>query len=412
MALETPPGKISRLLRRVSIRRRLALAVTHLGGGLSVGLAISCLLVIVDRTARVDWSGLGLTLLQLVIAVPVISVMLTVLWFLSRRPGDEVSDAVAIERHYRISQTISSSLFVGATPMPEEFEERLVSDASSAASGLSPSAAISLGKPRHLILVSCLLVAVAGLWWVLPTWDLLGLSEKRERAERESVRIEDEEARLENEIKKTARLADRHAIDPETRRLLTSLGEMEKKRSENADPESQRALALADADQIRQKIGARKKRQEMKDLNLALERMREATEPPQTDEGKRLKDSIKKGDPAQIASDLAALASKMRAGDMGAASDLAKLASKLGNLPGMEKLSAAAGKDGLGSIDPKDLAKLAASLEQLARLIKEQQLLDHALGQIEFTEQELASLPSEWKQGPPPEICPDCLAGT
>lgn len=412
MASETPRGQISGLLRRVSLRRRLAVAISHLGRGLSAGLAISCLLVIVDRTVRIDWSSLGLTLLQLIILVPVISLLLTLLWFLSRRPGDEVSDAVAIERHYRISQTISSSLFVGTSPMPEEFEERLVSDARSAASGLSPSAAISLGKPRHLLLVSSLLVAVAGLWWGLPTWDLLGLSEERERAARESVRIEDEEARLENEITKTARLADRHAIDPETRKLLTSLGEMEKKEPEKADPETQRAEALAGADQFRQKIEKRKDRQEMSELNLALERMREATEPPETEAGKRLKDSIKKGDPAQIASDLAALASKMRSGDLGAASDLAKLASKLGNLPGMEKLSSAAGKNGLKSIDPKDLANLARSLEQLSRLIKEQQLLDHALDQIEFTEQELASLPSEWKQGPPPEICPDCLAGT
>jgi len=412
MAEKSSRSTIPQLLRRVSLRRRLARAVSNLGRALTVGVAVSCLLVIIDRAVQVNWGALGVSLLALVIAAPVASVLLTALWFILRGGSGSVSDAVFVERHYGISQTISSSLFVGSAPMPEEFEKRLVSDAEKAASGLEAGAAVPLGRPPQLVLTSALVMVLVGLWILLPTWDLLGLSEERERAVKESVRIEDEEARLEKEIKKTARLADRHAIDPETRRLLNALAPDEKKKTGKAAPEEQRARALAQTDRIRQQIGARKQRPEMADLKSALERMREATEPPATEEGKRLKNALKEGDQAKIASELAALARKMRSGDLAAAADLARLASKLGNVPGLEKLSSAVGKDGLASFDAKDLARFAASLETLARLIKEQQLLDHALSQIEFTEQELASLPGEWKEGPPPEICPDCLAGT
>ena len=44
--------------------------------------------------------------------------------------------------------------------------------------------------------------------------------------------------------------------------------------------------------------------------------------------------------------------------------------------------------------------------------MKEKNLLDSLSQEIEFTQDELAQLPTEWKSGPPPKICPDCLKGT
>ena len=102
-----------------------------------------------------------------------------------------------------------------------------------------------------------------------------------------------------------------------------------------------------------------------------------------------------------------------QAGDQ-AREDLSQLAESLG-LPDdlASKFARETGDGSSGSAaDPDDLKRLAQQLDQLARLLRESDLLDHALDQIQFTEAELSSLPSEWPDGPPPQICPDCLAGT
>ena len=96
--------------------------------------------------------------------------------------------------------------------------------------------------------------------------------------------------------------------------------------------------------------------------------------------------------------------------------DLAKLSSSLGSH--FPELSKGVGdalsrlRSGDGAEASGKLGESADQLQRLARLMRESKLLDSIEAEIEFTQDELAQLPREWKSGPPPKICPDCLAGT
>jgi len=125
---------------------------------------------------------------------------------------------------------------------------------------------------------------------------------------------------------------------------------------------------------------------------------------------KELQKALKKGQLGRAGQELQKMAkAAANAGAEGqqARADLAKMAEALGLSDQLKsKLQDEKG------LSPEDLQKLSQQLDQLAKLMRESDLLDHARKQIQFTEAELSALPAEWPDGPPPKICPDCLAGT
>lgn len=407
---------VQKLLGRIRSRKRLRAVMQHSGTFTAVAICSMALLVLLGRLISVAVSD------QVFYGVPaILFVAGAVSAYLSVR-SRPVVEAVEAEKSEAIPQTISTALFASDSGFSEEVAGKIITDAQLLAGNVNPRRAVPLGKPGHVMRVVYSLVVLL-LVFLIPAIDLLGIEEEANKKQREQERITRKEGSLQRRLREVSRLAEQHQVDPETRKLLVRLA---KKPQElpAGDPSVKRteepATAQERARKARRDVAGRLERGALEAARNTAERVRRGAEQSgeaKSKEGRELQQAIRKGDLGRAAMELQKLAQlagqEGEAGDQ-AREDLASLASSMG-LP-EELASKLANKSGQGNsgspIDPKDLQRLAEQLDQLARLLRESDLLDHALDQIQFTEAELSSLPSEWPDGPPPQICPDCLAGT
>ncbi len=408
--------RVQKLLVRIRTRRRLRAVMHHSGTAVAAAIFSVALFNLLERIISISVSD------QVFYGVPVALLLAGgVLAFLSVRSVPLV-EAVEAERQGAIPQTISTSLLARDSGFSPEAADKIIGDAQVLAANVDPRRAVLIGKPGHGRRVLYSLAALI-LSLVIPAVDLLGIEEEATKKQRESHRIARKESSLQRRLREVSRLAERHQVDAETRKLLTRLAQKPEVQPtselSNERPEPTKS-AQDRARKARRVVASRLERDALASARNTAERVRRSAEQsgePKSKEGRELQRAMRKGDLGRAAMELQKLAQAAgQDGEAGkqAREDLARIASSMG-LPDdlASKLAQASGAGESGEqIDPKDLQNLTRQLEQLARLLRESDLLDHALDQIKFTEAELSSLPSEWPDGPPPQICPDCLAGT
>jgi hypothetical protein len=298
----------------------------------------------------------------------------------------------------------------------EEVADKIMGDASRMAEGVDPQRAITLGRPRNpwrVVVAICACLAAVSF----PTYDLLGIEEEKLSRKKEVDRTARKVASLERRLRDVTQLAERHQIDPETQKLLKILSRKPKpsaaEKGRTSPQIAPRKAALQKTRKDRSQVANRMTRAELKSARATADRVRQAGQQKGSEDSaaaEELQAALKKGQLGRAGQELQKMAkAAANAGAEGqqARADLAKMAEALG----LSDLLKSKLKDEKG-LSPEDLQQLSQQLDQLARLMKESDLLDHARKQIQFTEAELSALPAEWPDGPPPKICPDCLAGT
>lgn len=406
---------VQKLLGRIRFRRRLRAVVQHSGTITAIAISAMALLILLDRLVSVTFSdqvlyGLPTALLLVAVIVAYLSVRNT-----------PVSEAVEAEKSERIPQTISTSLFAEQSEFGTEAADKITFDAQQLAGKVDSRRAIPLGMPGN-VMKAVYALALLLVVTTLPRFDLLGVEEQAVKKQREQDRVVRKEGALHRRMSEISRIAQQHRIDPETRNLLAKLAKKppELPAGKPSDRATESKSAQERTRKARRDVASRLDRSALEAARNTADRVRQSAErsgEPRSDEARELQQALRKGDLGRAALELQKLAEQAaqegQAGDQ-AREDLSRLAESLG-LPD-DLASKFARKSGDGSsgsaADPDDLKRLAQQLDQLARLLRESDLLDHALDQIQFTEAELSSLPSEWPDGPPPQICPDCLAGT
>jgi hypothetical protein len=412
--MDSRQNTIERLLRRIRLRRRFRAMVQHSSDAMVLAISSLVILLLSERLFSIAIPEPFETLIPIGVMVLAMTIA-----FFSVRPAP-ISEAVEAELKESIPQTISTSLLARQEGFDDEAAEMIAADADKIAAHVDPSQAVPLGRPDHPWRAAVALVMLIGAF-SMPGVDLLGIEQEQVRNKRESDRTARKIASLDRRLREVSRLAEVHKIDEETTKLLKQLSRKEqkkpsKKRAEGREATRQDALKRTKAarSQVKRRLG----RSELSAARSTADRVRRAGEQqasPESRAGQELQKALRKGElgrAGQQLQKLAKAAQKPGAEGDQARADLAKLAQALG-LSGdlASKLNTSAGGS-KGNPSAQDLKALADQMELLARLLRESDLLDHASKQIKFTEAELSSLPSEWPEGPPPEICPDCLAGT
>ncbi|MDE0959267.1 MAG: hypothetical protein OSB09_00640 [Planctomycetota bacterium] len=401
---------VDRLLSRIRLRRRLREVMGHSSNALALALISWAILILLQRLFSLAISETLETTLPLGAFLLVIAAA-----FLSVRKS-RLGEAVEAERGEQIPQTISTSLLARGEGFSDEATDKIMVDAAQVAERVDLQRAIELGKPRNpwrVVVALCACLAAISF----PTYDLLGIEEEKLSRKKETDRSARKVASLERRLRDVTQLAERHQIDPETQKLLKALSRKPKPvvaKTNHRSPEtSPRKSALERAQKNRSQVASRMTRAELKSVRATADRVRQAgqkKDSPGSEAATQLQTALQKGQLGRAGQELQKLAkAAASAGAKGqqARADLAKLAEALGL---SDQLSSKL-KDAK-ALSQEDLQNLSQQLDQLAKLLRESELLDHARKQIQFTEAELSALPSEWPDGPPPEICPACLAGT
>lgn len=413
--MDSRQNTIERLLRRIRLRRRFRAMVQHSSDGMVLAISSLVILLLLERLFSIAIPEPFETLIPIGVMVLAMTIA-----FFSVRPAP-VSEAVEAELMDSIPQTISTSLLARQEGFDDEAAELITADAGKIAAQVDPRQAVPLGRPDHPWRAVVALVMLVGAF-SMPGVDLLGIEQEQVREKRESDRTARKIAALDRRLREVSRLAEVHNIDEETRKLLKQLSRKEKKQpseKRTEGRESTRQNALKQTESARSQVKSRLDRSELSAARSTADRVRQAGEQqssPESRAGQELQKALRKGElgrAGQQLQKLAKAAQKPGAEGDQAREDLSKLAQALG-LSGdlASKLKSSSSGGSKGSPSAQDLEALADQMDLLARLMRESDLLDHASKQIKFTEAELSSLPSEWPEGPPPEICPDCLAGT
>jgi len=404
-------------------RRRGARAlVAASSAGAVAGLALAIIAVIADRAVRPGWP-LAAVVLSLSLGGP----LLAGLWAVARRRSDELGAAIEVERRERLAERLSSALFAeraSARDCPSEVAALVRSDGELHAAAVDVARAVPIPVPRSARTAFGLLFVLGAALAFLPEFDLLGRDARRDELAREEVRVAEKQAKLVERAARLAEIAEPHEISPETKRLLAELAKP-REVARTRDPAEPARRPLAELDTLKQRAEALRSREEMAGLDQLVRTMQGIDTRMETPEGERARRALSEGSPERASQAMQELAKRLAeaaaSGSLSAeereahARDLAKLASALEQLPELsQELAEALSKLEAGDLSGAagDLGKNAADLERLARLLREKNLLDQIAKEIEFTQDELAQLPTEWKSGPPPEICPDCLKGT
>jgi|SaaInlV_130m_DNA_3_1039695.scaffolds.fasta_scaffold09374_1 hypothetical protein len=408
--MRSGPDPVDRLLNRIRLRRRLRQVMGHSSNALALALFSWAILILSQRLFS---SGVSETL-EMTIPLGVFLVVIAAA-FLSVRKS-RLGEAVEAERGGQIPQTISTSLLARDEGFSEEVADKIMGDASRMAEGVDPQRAITLGRPRNpwrVVVAICACLAAVSF----PTYDLLGIEEEKLSRKKEVDRTARKVASLERRLRDVTQLAERHQIDPETQKLLKILSRKPKpsaaEKGRTSPQIAPRKAALQKTRKDRSQVANRMTRAELKSARATADRVRQAGQQKGSEDSaaaEELQAALKKGQLGRAGQELQKMAkAAANAGAEGqqARADLAKMAEALG----LSDLLKSKLKDEKG-LSPEDLQQLSQQLDQLARLMKESDLLDHARKQIQFTEAELSALPAEWPDGPPPKICPDCLAGT
>ena len=410
--------KIYQLLKAANRRRRIRAVIDRSSFGVMVGISVGLLLVLCDRFFAPDWLLLPMVLGS-ILAGPLIAV-LSVLFFCRFEQLDTV---IEVERRQALKQRLSSALFVEEhTPeqSSDDLVELVIADGDSHAELVDLTKAIPISVPRtvraSLWLGGLLLVC----WWAMPPFDLLGNEELRAEQEAEEKRIEKEDQRLQERSKEMLELAKRHQISPETKKLLADL-EKSRPLPKTEELKEQTRRPLAALEELKKRAQVLKARPEVSDAKSAVRSMQAIESRMETSLGQEAREALSQGSPQRAAEALQKLAKKLadaaQEGELAEqeslARDLEKLQAALGSELSAE-LSEALSKLKAGDLKgaASTLGENAEELAQLARLMREANLLDQIESEIQFTQDELAQLPQEWKSGPPPKICPDCLNGT
>ena len=404
---------------RARLRRRDFVRGASLGA--AIGMAAALLLIVAQRLL-----GAGLPLVELVIATIVATPLLFGALAIGRRKVDEFSAAIEVERHHHLKERLSSALFVeksAPADCPRELVDLIISDGESHASQVDVRAAIPIVIPRSGRATVGLAALVALTWILLPTMDLFGREQQRQEVAREAERVKKEDERLRVRAAEIAKIAERHAISEDTKRLLADL---QKPRTlpRERDPKEGIRRPLAELEELTERAKELQSRKQFQGLDEFVRAMQGIDERMETELGRRAEQAMSEGSPQRASEALEKLAEQLSKSADGLtpkdleslSRDLQKLAAAMGGkFPELSKDLEDALKN-LQSGDAKGAGKMvgasAEELARLARLMKESDLLDSIQSEIEFTQDELAQLPKEWKSGPPPKICPDCLKGT
>ena len=410
--------KIYQLLQAADRRRRLRAVIDRSSFGAMVGISVGLLLVFCDRFFAPDWALLPTVLIS-VLAGPIIG-GLSVLFFCR---FEQLDTAIEVERRQALKQRLSSALFVEQqTPeqSSDELVELVIADGDSHAELVDLSEAIPIPVPRAARVSLWLGGLLLLCWLAMPPFDLFGNEQLRAEQETEKERIEKEDQRLQERSKEMLELAKRHQISPETKKLLTDL-EKPRPLAKTGDRKKQTRRPLATLEELKKRTQALKERPEVSDAKSAVRSMQEVESRMETPLGQEAREALSQGSPQRAAEALQKLANKLAAtaqqGELAEQESLVRDLEKLQAAIGSElsaELSEALSKLKAGDLKgaASTLGKNAEELAQLARLMKEANLLDQIESEIQFTQDELAQLPQEWKSGPPPKICPDCLNGT
>ncbi|MHC4935338.1 MAG: hypothetical protein ACYTGJ_03870 [Planctomycetota bacterium] len=408
--------QLRQVVRRAVARLRLLHLYRGASRGLVLGLATALLWVVAQRLF-----GLPGSLPMVLPGVVLSGVGLGALTAALQRRWSALAALLRVEQHHQLKQRLSTMHLLeggGASESPE-LVRLLLADGEAHASRVDVGRAIPLERPRSLRLaggLSFLLFIVVAL---LPSLDLLDREAERQAEVRERGRIEREDERLRERAAEMATLAEAQQISEQTRELLSDLARPRVVPKESAPREAVRR-PLAELEELRERAELLKEGDLLRGVEEQVRALQGIDQRMETEFGRRAEQALSDGSPQRAAEALRKMAESLRgaAGDEREqlSRDLAKLSSSLGSR--YPELSKGVGdalsrlRSGDGAEASGKLGESADQLQRLARLMRERKLLDSIEAEIEFTQDELAQLPREWKSGPPPKICPDCLAGT
>lgn len=418
-ALATLLGRAS---RRVLALRLLSVATW----AVAAGFLAATLFLVAHRLLSPAWSAL-LPFAALALGTPVVTLLAGLV--LLRR--DRFDAALALDRHYRLDERLTSILMLDEAALPRDTAVALVRDGETRAARADLRAALPIGRPRGSLPAAGAVLLAGAAWLFVPGFDLLGIQEAGKKATIERERIAARDETLRKHLDSLRKIADENQISLEARELLAQLAERKRLDAVPRENREARREALVELDRMRQDLEKLRERPAMKALDEFLEKVAEKggldIESPKLASAAR---ALVQGDLDKAAERLKELAEQMRndlkdcakqnAAQLGALQkDLAQLAQLLANMPSQALSSASPlgiPPDLLQKLLSGDLAEnlpelseqMARQLAELARLMREDELLASAQDQIELTEQELASLPEELQDL---ELCEDCKKG-
>ncbi len=395
------------------------LAVGAWGG--TAGCVLALGLLVAHRLTSPAW-GLASPLAATVAGTALLVFVGAALWL--RR--DRFAAARELERHYGLDEELTSILTLDEGMLPPEIAAALLRDGEARSSGCEVARALPLARPKGAWPLAAALVVLVLAWGLLPSYDLLGIGAARTRAEEEKKRIASRDAELRKHFEALRKVAEQKEISLEAKQVLAKLAE--RKQLDAAAPEAREARreALVEMDRMRQEIEALRARPAMQGLDKFLDHLdRQSGSSPEDPALREAATALVQGDLEKAVKAMRELAKRLdqqeKSGQPPSGRELDALRKDLERLG---KLFADMPSASLEGLSPDQLAKLLAQnrpgnlpqisesmareLESLARWMREQELLDSALEQIELTEAELASLPEELADL---EMCEDCKKG-
>ncbi len=416
--LSSDAPRLVSLLKR-AVRRRGGLAfVEGATWGLLLGLTGALVLKVYEKLfwpgwdATTSWSWIGASVGGAVLLGAIVA------WLF--RPKDPLRAALAIEGEYALKERLSSIVFLRKSRehVDPDAAAALARDGDEYATRVDLRRALPFRRPRAGIPAACMAVAFA-IAVFLPQYDVLGSEEDRQDIAKEEKRVEEARKRQDKRIKKLQEKAKKDKVSPKTQKLLNKMSHRppERKNSEKrrtAKGEVKRR-ELADMDNLRKEAKALRNRAEMKQLDKFLNKVQAAGQKMQSQEAKQLAKALQQGDLSQASEALKKLAKKIadekkKGGPKSEElkkleEDLAKLMKKMDGAPSLAKLAESLGdmSNMSGTELSEALSQAASDMSELERLMRERDILDSALQDIEMTQDELAQLPTEWEE--PCELC-------
>ncbi|MEM7164297.1 MAG: hypothetical protein AAF581_02465 [Planctomycetota bacterium] len=403
--------------RRQLVRRTLA----AFRWGLLIAAASALVAVVYERLLAPAWFDYA-WVPWLLLGVPALSALIGLAIALPRRRS--VDAALEIESRYPLRERFSTLLLIPDDAISAETRHALAGDGEAHVNAVELPRAIPIRWGKGWLPSLVVLAFLGGVHLWLPAFDLLGAEEERRVEEARSERVKERKKEVQKRLEAIRKIAEREKVSPETRKLLAKMqkrDEERRKQPATGDAERDKKKALADMREMRSGIEARKKTIDAKlqRVEKLAGQIRQSTEKAKTEIGKKVESALAKGDLEAAAKAVQELAKQLNktglteADKKALAKDLQKLMKDMKDLPGLGKKMEAMAK-ALEKLPTSELDKLTSGMEdaakqlsQLQRLMRERDLLDQAAGEIEMTEDELASLPREWPEAEEGE-CEEC----
>jgi hypothetical protein len=434
-AVEPGAGKgLVDALRR--IRRRLVLdrLFRNAAADLLLSLSILVALLVADRVFFP-----GLVTLQVLGAVLLVSLAVSLARTVLLAPVSLLSAAVTADSRLRLKERVSSAMYRGGTDRTAGVEGRdgwgrlIEADATHALARVRLTEHFPVRPPRLLAwtLIPLAVLGIVSLY--VPSFDVLGVGARKEASAKAKAAVEEKEKKLEEDLAALEKKAEERALE-EAKKLLELLRQHalkrdlepkdpagEKKAEPGArDPKTEALVSMTRLEDEIKKAAEGKKLEPLKEAAKALK----ALDLKEADLTRKLREALKEGDFKKakkalddLKEEAASLAAKKPSEMTKEEKErLQKLADELGKLSSdskaLSKLSSALAKasSGLSAKDfPNALESLQMSgeeLESLARLADEMDLLDQALELVKLSKEDLARLMSCPECGTP--YCEDC----